>query len=133
MNKILSTPIIFSICIFACLSSSIIHAAEISVLFNKDLPDIPGKTVQILTVDYAPGESSKQHRHNANTFVYVLEGSVVMQVEGSKEKTLLVGEIFYENPDDIHSVSRNANDTESAKILVFFVKDKDTPSTVPAH
>ena len=72
------------------------------------------------------------HRHNASTFVYVLEGSVIMQVKGGKLLTLVPGETFFETPDDIHAVSKNASDTKPAKILVFFVKDKGAPASVPA-
>ena len=88
----------------------------------------------MLTVEYLPGAAvSKSHRHNAFTFVYVLEGSVVMQVKGHPEVTLSPGQTFYESPEDVHSVSRNASATQPAKILVFFVKNKDAPSTVPAN
>jgi quercetin dioxygenase-like cupin family protein len=87
----------------------------------------------MMTVEYAPGASSAAHRHNANVFVYVLEGSVVMQVASGKEVTLHPGDTFYESPDDIHTVSRNASSTARAKILVFMVKDKGAPATVPVH
>jgi quercetin dioxygenase-like cupin family protein len=87
----------------------------------------------MLTVEYPPGAASKSHRHNAFTFVYVLQGSVVMQVKGSPEVTLGPGQTFYESPEDVHAVSRNASNTEPAKILVFFVKNKDAPSTVLAN
>ena len=82
----------------------------------------------MVTVEYAPGASSAEHRHNAHTFVYVLEGSVVMQVKGGKEVTLGPGQTFYESPDDIHSVSKNASATKPAKFLVFMVKDKGAPA-----
>jgi quercetin dioxygenase-like cupin family protein len=101
-------------------------------LLTKDLEGIAGKEATMLTVEYAPGASSAEHRHNANTFVYVLEGSVVMQVKGGKEVTLGPGQTFYESPDDIHSVSRNASATKPAKFLVFFVKQKGAPATAPA-
>jgi quercetin dioxygenase-like cupin family protein len=86
----------------------------------------------MVTVEYPPGASSLEHRHNAYTFVYVLEGSVVMQVKGGKEVTLGPGQTFYESPEDIHTVSKNASNTKPAKFLVFFVKDKGAPPTVPA-
>ena len=86
----------------------------------------------MVTVEYAPGESSAEHRHNAQTFVYVLEGSVVMQVKGGEEVTLGPGETFYESPDDIHTVSKNASSTMPAKFLVCFVKQKGAPATAPA-
>ena len=103
-----------------------------NILFTTDLPDIDGREAVVLEVVYPPGVASASHRHNAHTFVYVLEGSVVMAVAGGEEKTLGVGETFYESPNDIHSVSRNASNTEPAKILVFFIKREGAPMTVPA-
>jgi len=117
--------------LFISMSSSPASGAEVSVVFTKELADIPGKTGQILTVEYAPGESSRQHRHNADTFVYVLEGAVVMAVRGGKEKVLTQGQTFYETPDDIHTVAKNASATEPAKILVFFVKNTGAPASIP--
>src|SRR5688572_10109951 len=89
-------------------------------LMTQELAGIPGKEAMMVTVEYAPGASSPEHRHNAHTFVYVLEGAVVMQVKGGKEVTLGRGQTFYESPDDVHSVSRNASSTSPAKLLVFF-------------
>ena len=106
--------------------------AKVTPLMTKDLTGIAGKEASMLTVEYAPGAASAEHRHNAHTFVYVLEGSVVMQVKGGKEVTLGPGQTFYESPDDIHTVSKNASATKPAKFLVFFVKDKGAPPTVPA-
>jgi quercetin dioxygenase-like cupin family protein len=122
------------ICVLLCLAASTTLAqdAKVTTLLTKDLAGIPGKEGSMLTVEYAPGASSAIHRHNANTFVYVLEGSVVMQVRGGKEVTLGPGQTFYESPDDIHTVSKNASATKSAKFLVFFVKEKGAPGTVPA-
>jgi quercetin dioxygenase-like cupin family protein len=122
---------IFLLSTFMIMSPFSLQSAEVDLLFSQELMDMPGKTGQILTVDYAPGESSAQHRHNAHTFVYVLEGSVIMQVKGSDAVTLSAGQTFYENPDDIHSVSKNASDTEPATILVFFIKESKAPPTVP--
>jgi quercetin dioxygenase-like cupin family protein len=107
--------------------------AKVTPLITKDLAGIAGKEGMMLTVEYAPGASSTVHRHNAHTFVYVLEGSVVMQVKGGKEVTLGPGKTFYESPDDIHTISRNASATKPAKFLVFFVKEKGAPTTVPAN
>src|SRR5579862_6715413 len=107
--------------------------AKVTPLMTKDLTGIAGKEASVVTVEYAPGASSAVHRHNAHTFVYVLEGSVVMQVKGGKEVTLGPGQMFYESPEDIHSVSKNASSTKPAKFLVFFVKDKGAPPTVSAH
>src|SRR6476469_6786922 len=101
---------------------------KLTSLIAKELTGVPGKELRILTVEYPPGGTSSSHRHNAHTFVYVLEGSVVMQVKGGKEVTLGPGETFYESPDDIHTVSRNASTTRPAKFLVVFVKEKDAPA-----
>jgi quercetin dioxygenase-like cupin family protein len=108
-------------------------AAKATPLLTKPLAGIDGKEGVMLTVEYPPGVASAPHRHNANTFVYVLEGSVVMQVAGGPELTLTAGQTFYESPSDIHTVSRNASDTLPAKILVMFVKDVGAPSNVPAR
>ena len=109
------------------------QGAKIAPLFAKDLAGIDGKEGVMLTVEYAPGASSTRHRHNAHTFVYVLEGSVVMQVDGGAAVTLGPGQTFYESPSDIHAVSKNASDSKPAKFLVFFVKDKGAPPVVPAR
>lgn len=106
--------------------------AKVTPLMTKDLSGIAGKEAVMVTVEYAPGASSNEHRHNAHTFVYVLEGSVVMQVKGGKEMTLGPGQTFYESPEDVHTVSRNASSTQPAKFLVFFVKQKGAAATVPA-
>lgn len=105
--------------------------AKVTPLVTKDLAGVAGKEVSMLTVEYAPGASSAIHRHNANVFVYVLEGSVVMQVKAGKEVMLGPGQTFYESPDDIHTVSKNASATKPAKFLVFLVKEKGAPGTVP--
>jgi quercetin dioxygenase-like cupin family protein len=116
-----------------CLAAGTLAAqdAKVTPLITKDLTGIAGKEVRMLTVEYAPGASSAAHRHNAYTFVYVLEGSVVMQVNGGDEVTLGPGQTFYESPEDIHTVSRNASSTKPAKFLVFFVKEKGAPASVP--
>jgi quercetin dioxygenase-like cupin family protein len=105
--------------------------AKVTSLMSKDLPENPGKEVVMITVEHAPGESSPVHRHNAHAFVYVLEGSVVMQVKGGKEVTLTAGQTFYEAPDDIHVVDRNASSTKPAKFLVLLIKDKSAPALIP--
>src|SRR5262244_1292411 len=104
---------------------------KVTEVSSKDLPDIPGKQGLMLTVEYPPGGSDPIHRHNAHAFVYVLEGSIVMQVRGGKEVTLTPGQTFYEGPDDIHVVGRNASQTKPAKFLVFLVKEKGAPALVP--
>ena len=107
--------------------------ASVTPLLTKDLTGIPNKEATMLTVQYVPGGASLPHRHDAHVFVYVLEGSVTMQVDGQSPVTLTVGQTFYENPGDIHRVSANASPTQTAKILVFMVKDKDKPATRPAN
>jgi quercetin dioxygenase-like cupin family protein len=102
---------------------------EAPPLMTRDLAGIPGKEAIVLTVEYGPGESSPPHRHDANVFVYVLEGAVTMQVKGGSPVTLHPGQTYYESPSDIHTVSANASKTERAKILVFILKDKGTPVT----
>ena len=101
-------------------------------LFQTDVADASNQEIVVLEVTYEPGAASNAHRHNAHTIVYVLEGAVRMAVEGGETKTLGPGEVFYETPDDIHSVSMNASDTEPAKILVFFLKGKGAPASEPA-
>jgi len=117
------------------MSSTLLAAQEAKVtqLMSKDLPNLPGKEGLMITVDYPPGSSDPIHRHNANAFVYVLEGSIVMQVRGGKEVTLTPGQTFYEGPDDVHVVGRNASKNKPAKFVVFLVKDKGAPVVVPAQ
>jgi len=119
--------------IFLCLMAGTLMAQEAKVtpVLSKDLPDLPGKEGRMVIVDYPPGGSSAVHRHNADVFVYVIEGSVVMQVKGGKQMTLTAGQSFYEAPGDIHLVSKNASTTAPAKFVVFFVKDKDAPLSTP--
>jgi quercetin dioxygenase-like cupin family protein len=107
--------------------------AQVTPLFSKDLTDFPGKEGLMITVEYPPGSSDPIHRHNAHAFVYVLEGSIVMQVRGGKEVTLTPGQTFYEGPSDVHVVGRNASQTKPAKFVVFLVKDKGAPVLVPAN
>jgi quercetin dioxygenase-like cupin family protein len=105
--------------------------AKVAQLLSKDLTDLPNKEGLMITVEYPPGASDPVHRHNAHAFVYVLEGSVVMQVKGGKEVTLTPGQTFYEGPDDVHVVGRNASSTKPAKFVVFLVKNKGAPVLVP--
>ena len=122
--------------VLLCLASGMLVAQEPTVksLMSKDLSNIPGnKEALMITVEYPPGGADPVHRHNANAFVYVLEGSVVMQVKGGKEITLTPGQTFYEGPSDIHVVGRNASKTKPAKFVVFLVKDKGTPALIPAQ
>jgi quercetin dioxygenase-like cupin family protein len=107
--------------------------AKVTPVMSKDLADIPGKEGLMITVVYPPGSSDPVHRHNAHGFIYVLEGSIVMQVKGGKEVTLTPGQSFYEGPDDVHVVGRNASQTKPAKFVVFLVKDKNAPVLVPVN
>jgi quercetin dioxygenase-like cupin family protein len=118
----------------ACLIPGTLAAqeAQVTSLLSKDLPDFPGKEGLMITVVYPPGSSDPIHRHNADAFVYVLEGSIVMQVRGGKEVTLTPGQTFYEGPKDVHVVGRNASKTKPAKFVVFLVKDKGAPVVIPA-
>src|ERR1700710_2772174 len=100
---------------------------------SKDLPENPGREALMITVEHAPGGSSASHQHNAHAFVYVLEGSVVMQVKGGKEVTLTPGQSFYEGPSDIHTVGRNASTTKPAKFIVVLLKDKGAPVLLPVN
>jgi quercetin dioxygenase-like cupin family protein len=105
--------------------------AKVTPLMSKDLPELPSKEVEMITVEYPPGSIDPIHRHNAHAFVYVLEGSIVMQVKGGKEVTLTPGQTFYEGPDDVHIVGRNASSTRPAKFVVLLIKDKGAPVLVP--
>jgi len=105
--------------------------AKVTSLMSKDLKDFPGKEGLLITVEYPPGATDPIHRHNAHAFVYVLEGSIVMQLKGGKEVTLTPGQTFYEGPDDVHIVGRSASKTKPAKFVVFLVKNKDAPVLVP--
>jgi len=111
--------------------TALAEEAKVTPLLSKELKESPGKEGLMLVVEYPPGNSDPIHRHNAHGFIYVLEGSVVMQVKGGKQVTLTAGQTFYEGPDDVHVVGRNASRTRPAKLLVFFVKDKGAPALVP--
>lgn len=125
--------IVILFAITLCLSLPLV-AGEVSnttLLKKQALTGLNEKEGVLLTVRYSPGESSPMHRHNAHTFVYVLDGSIIMQIEGGEPVTLERGETFYESPEDIHKVSKNASNSHPAKFLVFFVKDKGAPLLLP--
>jgi len=119
--------------VLLCLMTGMAMAQEpkVAPLMSKDLTENPGREVLVITVEHAPGGSSAIHRHDAHAFVYVLEGSVVMQLKGGQQVTLTPGQTFYEGPDDVHVVDRNASDTKPAKFLVFLIKNKGAPALVP--
>ena len=122
------------ILVLACLMSTTLVAQEAKVtqLMSKSLTEFPGKEAVMITVEYPPGHSDEIHRHNAYAFVYVLEGSIVMQVRGGQKVTLTPGQTFYEGLHDVHVVGRNASKTRPAKFVAFFVKNKGAPILVPA-
>lgn len=122
-----------AISILLCVMSGTLMAqqAKVTPLMSKDSTDFRGKEGLMITVEYPPGSSDPIHRHNAYAFLYVLEGSIVMQVEGGKPVTLTPGQTFYEGPSDVHIVGRNASNTQPAKFLVFLVKNKDAPVLIP--
>jgi len=111
--------------------AAVAEEAKVTPLLSKDLTGSPGKEGLMMVVEYPPGNADPIHRHNAHGFIYVLEGSVVMQVKGGKQVTLTSGQTFYEGPDDVHIIGRNASSTQPAKLLVFLVKDKGAPVLVP--
>jgi len=111
----------------------IAQEAKVTPLMSKDFADLAGKEGVMITVVYPPGSSDPVHRHNAHAFVYELEGSIVMQLKGGKEITLNPGQTFYEGPNDIHAVGRNASSTKPAKFVVFLVKNKGAPVLVPVN
>jgi quercetin dioxygenase-like cupin family protein len=121
--------------VLLCLVTGTAMAQEpkVTSLMSKDLTESPGREALMFTVEHAPGGSSAIHRHNAHAFVYVLEGSVVMQLKGGQQVTLTPGQSFYEGPDDVHVIDRNASSTQPAKFLVVLIKDKGAPTVVPAQ
>src|SRR6478609_9649301 len=122
-----------SVLVFLITGALIAQDAKVTPLMSKDLAEFPGKQGLMITVVYPPGASDPIHRHNAHAFLYVLEGSVVMQVKGGKETTLTPGQTFYEGPNDVHVIGRNASNTKPAKFVVFLIKDKGAPVLVPAQ
>src|SRR5215468_296139 len=113
--------------------TAVAQEPKVTPLMSKDLPENPGREALMITVEHAPGGASASHRHNAHAFVYVLEGSVVMQLKGGKEVTLTPGQSFYEGPGDVHVVDRHASSTHPAKLPVLLIKDTGAPALVPAQ
>jgi quercetin dioxygenase-like cupin family protein len=125
----------FVVCAALMASQSVAHGdpvnAVVAPVMTKALSDYPGKEVEMITVEYPPGAEDPVHRHNAHGFIYVLEGSIIMQVRGGKEVTLMPGQSFYEGPNDVHTVGRNASKTKPAKFLVLLLKGKGAPIFIP--
>jgi len=129
----MTTKLVASILLCLLTGTAIAQEPKVTSLISKDLTENPRREVLVITVEHAPGGSSAIHRHNAHAFVYVLEGSVVMQLKGGQQVTLTPGQTFYEGPNDVHVVDRNASDTKPAKFLVFMIKDKGAPAVVPVE
>ena len=121
------------VAVILCAAAAPLRAqqAKVTPLMTKELTDLPGKEALMITVEYPPGGKDPVHRHNAHAFVYVLEGSVVMQLKGGKPVRLTAGQTFYEGPDDIHVVGQSASSTAPAKLLVVLIKNKGAPALVP--
>jgi quercetin dioxygenase-like cupin family protein len=124
--------IFFLVCSLFLVSSPLIaEDAKVTSLMSKPVPDNPGKELLMIWVEYPPGASDPVHRHNAQALLYVLEGSIVMGVNSEKPVTLTAGQTFYEGPDDVHTVGRNASKTMPAKFLVLLLKNKGAPVLIP--
>ncbi len=130
--------ILFAACLLPALlltraASAAAPSPAVTALLTQALSDYPGKEVLMITVDYPPGGADPVHRHDAHGFIYVLEGSIVMGLQGGKEQLLNVGQTFYEGPADIHTVGRNASATKPARFLVLLIKEKDKPAVIPVN
>jgi quercetin dioxygenase-like cupin family protein len=129
----MTTKLVALVLLCLMTGTAMAQEAKVTPLMSKDLTDYPGKEVLMITVEHAPGGSNPIHRHNAHAFIYVLEGSVVMQLKGGEQVTLTPGQTFYEGPDDVHIVDRNASSTRPAKFLVVLIKNKGAPALVPVQ
>jgi quercetin dioxygenase-like cupin family protein len=129
----MTTTLVALALLYLMTGTAMAQSAKVTSLMSKDLPENPGKEALMIMVEYPPGSSDSAHRHNAHALVYVLEGSILMQVKGGKQVTLTPGQTFYEGPDDIHVVGRNASTTKPAKFVVVLIKDKGAPVVVPAE
>jgi len=105
----------------------------VAPLMSKDLADLPGKEMLMLTVTYPPGAVEHVHRHDAHAFVYVLDGTIIEGVKGGKEVTLTPGQTFYEGPGDVHTIGRNASKTKPARFVVVLLKKKGVDAVLPAE
>lgn len=131
-SRLVAAVFAFAMGIFiSSLSAAVGEPVVVTNLMTKDLASVPGKEVTMITVDYAPGAADPVHRHNASAFVYVLEGSIEMQMKGGKKALLHPGDTFFEDPHGVHLVGRNASRTKPAKFLVVLIKEKDAPILIP--
>ena len=129
----MATRLVVLVLLCLVTDTAMAQQAKVTSLISKDIPGNPGKEMLMITVEHAPGGSSPIHRHNAQAMLYVLEGSVVEQVKGGEQVTLTPGQTFYEGPDDVHVVDRNASSTKPAKFLVVLIKDKGAPALLPVE
>ena len=129
----MTTKLVALVLLYLMSGTAMAQEPKVTSLMSKDVTENPGKEVLMIAVEHAPGGSNAIHRHNAHAIVYVLEGSIVMQVKGGKQVTLTPGQTFYEGPDDVHVVDRNASGTQPAKFLVLLIKDKGAPALVPTQ
>jgi len=129
----MTAKLVALVLLFLMSGTAMAQEPKVTSLMSKDLTENPGKEALMITVEHPPGGSNAIHRHNAHAFVYVLEGSVVMQLKGGQEVTLTQGQTFYEGPDDVHVVDRNASSTNPAKFLVVLIKNKGAPALVPVE
>ena len=125
--------LIISVFMFTFGFAKATHTQQVNALLTKQLPEAPGKQIEVITVDYAPGAVDAIHRHDAHAVIYVLDGEVEMQVRGGKVQRFGPGQVFYESPGDVHTVSRNASKTKPAKFVVFFVKTEGAPILTPVQ
>ena len=124
-------PILFTLCLAVAGPLAFAGSGRVDPIMVKQLADVPGKEAMMITVTYEPGGADEIHRHDAHVFVYVLEGSIVMQVKGQPAVTLNAGQSFYEAPDDIHVVGKNASSSERAKFLVMLIKKTNASPVIP--
>ena len=129
----MTTKLVALVLLCLMTGTAMAQQAKVTPHMSKDLTENPGKEALMIMVEYPPGSSDPIHRHNAQAFVYVLEGSIVMQVKGGEQVTLTPGQTFYEGPDDVHVVGRNASSTKPAKFVVFLIKNKGAPVLVPVE
>src|SRR5262245_52204949 len=131
----MTTKLVASFLVAALLTLAAVptDAADVKELFAIDLPDYPGKEGRMIEVSYPPGGGDIVHRHDAHAFVYVLEGEIVMQWKGKPAVTLKAGQTFYEGPNDIHVVGRNASSTAPARFVVVLLKARGAPILVPVE
>jgi len=125
--------LLFSLFIFTFGFTTARYAQQVNTLFTKRLLDAPGKEIEVITVNYIPGAVDAIHRHNAHAVVYVLEGKIEMEVHGSTLQRLSPGQVFYESPEDVHTVSRNASKTKPAKFVAFFIRNEGAPILNPVQ